>query len=539
MENTCAQFDGLELTDDELEREFLESGLPTTMPKSVVDQAQRMRDEWEYRTDCVDGHIGFRHLPFETARALIAAVKDAGIDRYGNRRDTPDVYVKRLRMYFGRRGDGRLWYYTGTHWQPCDEEDAISAASHLIEACGGSQKDPRKARDLCQMLLALVSKVPDAETGINTANGLLVPEGDTWTLLPHRPGDGQLSCLPYRYDPHADCPRWRQFLAEVQPDPAVQQFLQELVGYILLGVARPRAEAFFVFIGIGRNGKSVFLETTRAVVGEAACAALSMHQFTNRNMEQLVGKLVNVGSETEDSQPMPTALFKQAVSGELILAEPKYRSHYTFRNTAALLFAVNGLPSITDKSDGIWRRVKIVPWPRVIDNPDPDLIQKLLTELPGILNWALAGAIAVLRRGRLIDPPQVTEAVAKARTENNSVALFLAECAEHGGADQTHRISKGDAYAAYQIWCEGSYRPLARHNFGREISRLLQCKDDLKVSALYTDIHGFTIRNRPDAYPFSIPAGKVLRIVNSDDGHATRTKAAVGMVTRSDSDGGR
>ncbi|HNC20617.1 DUF5906 domain-containing protein, partial [Accumulibacter sp.] len=319
MENICEQFDGPESTDDELEREFLESGLPTTMPKSVVSQAQQMRDEWEYRIDCVDGHVGFRHLPFETARELIAAVKDAGLDRYGNRRDTPDVYVKKLRVHFGRRGDGRLWYYTGTHWQPFDDEEVISAASHLIEACGGSQKDPRKARDLCQMLLSLAKKVPETEAGINTGNGLLVRNGDTWEIVPHCPDDGQLSCLPYGYDSKADCPRWRQFLVEVQPDPAVQLFLQELVGYILLGVSRPRAEVFFVLLGIGKNGKSVFIELIRLLVGESACGALSMHQFTNRNLEILVGKLVNIGSETEESQPMPTALFKQAVSGELVL----------------------------------------------------------------------------------------------------------------------------------------------------------------------------------------------------------------------------
>lgn len=458
--------------------------------------------------DIETGEYGHRHLTHETVTHLKQKVEMA---RYTpGVGDSPDVYSKVLLESFATNGDSRLWNYNGKCWKCVGDIDAKSKTARLIDKCGGTLKKAEKATMVNDLIVALADPIPPQQDGINVDNGFLEIENGAWTLRPHDRDHGQVNCLPFSFNPNARCYRWILFLEEVQPDPAVRRFLQEIFGFILLGKLRPHLERFFVFHGTGQNGKSVTLEILSMLIGEANISRLSMDKFEPRNLEMLVGKLVNLGSETEHSTKMSTSVFKQAVSREPLLAEPKYRGHYHFTSHAALLFAVNAMPAIDDRSDGIWRRMALVPWPVTIEKPDTDLKHTLAKEMPGILNWALEGALRVLTQRRLSDPPSVQEAGAQLRTENNSVALFVGECAV---IDPRHRITKQDAYDAYVIWSRRcGYKTMSKHNFGREISRVLgPMKSACKTYFPYWDIHRTEQMSRRDAYPFFIPKGLIRR----------------------------
>jgi len=88
----------------------------------------------------------------------------------------------------------------------------------------------------------------------------------TGHLLQHRREDFLTRLAPVEFDPDAACPRWETFLARVLPDPEVREFVQRLVGYMLTGSVAEQCLAFL--LGIGRNGKSVFVETLAALWGE-------------------------------------------------------------------------------------------------------------------------------------------------------------------------------------------------------------------------------------------------------------------------------
>lgn len=453
---------------------------------------------------------GWKHVPTDVLNQL------ANRDR-SNTSDPDGSAAKiglRVRDYFARVGDGRPWNWTGQCWQTHDKESVEAYATNLLIAID-AYTTPNKTSDLLRALVQCSKPIPEPVDGINMANGLLQLQDGEWKLTPHHPSQGHRYVLPYDYQPDATCPLWLRFLNDVQPDPDVQAHLRRLFGWILLGPNRTRCDRFEIWKGEGSNGKSTALNVIEGLVGESNYSTLSIDQMNGVTVENMMGKLANFGSENNKRNMMDSALFKQIVSYEKILVTPKYRDTYSFRCTAAMVFAVNDLPAVDDQTDGIFRRMKVLPWDVKIplDRCDNKLDEKLAQELPGILNWALGGAMEVMQLNRFPDINAITQASLQARDDANPVRQFMGECADPYPGNL---ISKADAYEAYTIWCRKNGHKQAQtfKNFGVNIKRLMSI-GDLTTPTKYKNITGQMVKPR-DAYPFAIPAGKIERMVQGE-----------------------
>ncbi|SMF52440.1 DNA primase family protein [Pseudogulbenkiania subflava] len=441
-----------------------------------------------------------------------------------------ETYMNELRPYFANGGDGRIWYYDGAKWCVESDLDAETKISELIRDVGG--KPTRNLVPGLQFELTRLSqRVPESASGINVANGFLQCVGQQWVLTPHHKNYGQRYQLPFDYDPQATCPLWMSFLERMQPSEEVRRYLQNFFGWVVLGHNRPHEEKFAIWLGDGANGKSVAIGVLKALVGDENAATLSLNELNGKSVELLANKLVNVGSETERTERVETAILKKLVSGEPVLATPKYRHHYTMTCNTALVFAVNDVPVIDDRSGGTWRRLMLVEWPVTLEEHERDkkLQDKLAQqELPGILNWALEGALRVLEEG-LVVPTSVTASGSRLRQENNAIALFVED------AVQLHKeavIAKGDLYKAFKLWClSHGHKVMSEVNFGKELRRLKLDLRDAKTPAGYVDIEGYRLNSRLNAYRgLMIPAERISREIQHGDGPRLRTNNAIGQL---------
>jgi putative DNA primase/helicase len=141
---------------------------------------------------------------------------------------------------------------------------------------------------------------------INCCNGVVNLK--TKELIPHSPQQLHLKQVNADYLPEKTCPRWRQFLAEIfGGDKDLIDWIQVAVGYSIMGLTREHC--FFLCYGIGRNGKGVFLETIREIVGDYGSVAefetfLQKDKSNVREMEavgNLKGKRFVIASETSDN----------------------------------------------------------------------------------------------------------------------------------------------------------------------------------------------------------------------------------------------
>jgi len=137
--------------------------------------------------------------------------------------------------------------------------------------------------------------------------------------------------------------------------------------------------------------------------------------------------------------------------------------------------AGNSLPTFFDKSDAIWRRLRIVPFNVQIPEHerDADLAAKIIAEeLPAIATWALDGLAEVIRMGRVPDCPAGAQMKREHRASCDHERAFIAEGYQQG--TDADRIKSADLYSAYKEWMAANgYRALGAAKFAARVAEIL------------------------------------------------------------------
>jgi putative DNA primase/helicase len=288
---------------------------------------------------------------------------------------------------------------------------------------------------------------------LNLENGTL--DLRAGALRGHRKEDFITKRAPVAFDPGAPCPRWRAFLERIFAGNAdLILYLQRLVGYCLTGVTREHILP--VLHGSGSNGKSTFCETLLALLGgdyamKAAPDLLMVKRGESHPTERadLFGMRFVACIETEEGRRLAEVLVKELTGGDRVRARRMREDFWEFAPTHHVWLATNHKPVIRGTDEGIWRRIKLIPFDvRIPDaEQDKELGDKLAAELPGILNWARAGCLD-WQRGGLREPEVVRVATKGYEAEMDEVGDFLDEHCERGsdframGAELFERFQK-------------------------------------------------------------------------------------------------
>lgn len=221
------------------------------------------------------------------------------------------------------------------------------------------------------------------------------------------------------------CDRFISFINTItNNDNELAMLIQEIMGYAL--VNNTKAQKFFLFYGEGSNGKSVLEALIRAMVGKDNTSSVSLEQLrSNFVIGNIVGKLVNIASENESD--FEVEKLKAITSGDSITIDQKYKEPYQYTPTCKMIFISNSLPNTSDNSYGFYRRLVIVPFNKTIksDERDVNLTYKLLNEIEGIVQWAIAGLERLEKNNyQFTNPKEVSRVMDKYKEEQDPVYLF-------------------------------------------------------------------------------------------------------------------
>jgi putative DNA primase/helicase len=258
------------------------------------------------------------------------------------------------------------------------------------------------------------------------------------------------------YNPAATCPQWEKFLNRIMGDNKnLIGFLQRSAGYSLTGYTGERA--LFLCYGRGANGKSTFLNTLLSVVGdygisvESNTFCVSRGETVRNDLAALKGARLVTATEAGKGKRLDEAIIKQLTGGEdKIRARFLFQEYFEFKPECKIWWSFNSAPRITDSTDSIWSRVKMIPFSVVIPEGERDirLTEKLLKEAPGIMNWMLTGLQEYQRIG-LAEPEEVRVATRNYREEQDTLAdFFNDECL----IGPTATCGATDLYTAYTQW---------------------------------------------------------------------------------------
>lgn len=327
-------------------------------------------------------------------------------------------------------------------------------------------------------MIALARSEPEIATSHN------VFDQDPWTLnaqngtvdlrsgelQSHQQNDMLTKIAAVEYDPTAQCPEWEMFLYRVLPDPEVRDWLQRFAGYSLTGDVGEQCLAFC--FGDGANGKSVFLDVILKILGDYALRAApdlvlaKVGEAHPTELADLEGRRFVVCSEIDQGRQWNEGLIKRITGDATITARRMREDFFTFSATHKLWIAANTKPRVRGTDNGIWRRMKLVPWPVKIAKNEQDrgLAAFLAShEGPGILAWLVRGCLAWQNRG-LEEPEAIRAATAEYRSAEDVIGRWVEDRCSPGGW-----YSVASLYEDYAKWCEeeGEGRPWKRIHWKR------------------------------------------------------------------------
>jgi putative DNA primase/helicase len=314
------------------------------------------------------------------------------------------------------------------------------------------------------------SKIPAHEI-IACANGLLhLP---TRRLHPHDPAFFCVNANDFDFDPDAACPEWLRFLDDLwSDDPEAIDTLQNWAGYSL--TTDTRHHKIMMLVGPKRGGKGTIGRVLTALLGAAnVCSPTLSSLGTNFGPWQLLDKQLAIIADARLSGRADQHIIAErllSISGEdLQTIDRKYKEPWTGRLAVRFMILTNELPRIADASTALPSRFIILPLSKsFLGNEDHGLTDRLLAELPGILNWALDGWSLLTARARFIQPQSGVNLIQELEDLASPVATFVRERCTVGPGKE---VQVDSLFGAWIAWCEaqGREHPGTAQTFGRDL----------------------------------------------------------------------
>lgn len=375
--------------------------------------------------------------------------------------------------YLLRASDGRYWVYNEQYWEPVpiefikkemlpyargvvSEIEGQRGASSLI-SCALNILEGRVYRDN-DPLHVLQSVVPKV---INCQNGeLWFDEAGEVILKPHLAESYLQHCLSVEYDPAATAPMFEKAVLEIFADSSnsadMFRHFMEFMGYI----CQPwRKLAIIVLLyGGGNNGKTSLVKVLIRILGERMVMSDRINEFEKSEFKigALDGKLMLLDEDVEDGTCLPDGFLKKISEEKTMTGQHKYKDPFEFTCRAVPVMLANSYPAIKDLTEGIRRRVMVIPFVRKFESHEVknDLFDDIWKkEDSGILNHVVAGFQRLKQRGKFLEPEDCIQAKKEWLIISNMLTTFIEETCDKG--NNLHQFLK-DIYAAYKEYCVGA-----------------------------------------------------------------------------------
>ena len=364
----------------------------------------------------------------------------------------------------------------------------------MLQSCATSSVT-KKIGNIIDLLkiTARVEEIVPQDDRIHLANGTLMLDGD---FLPYKDQIVR-SRFPIQYNPQAGPPeRWLRFLGEVLYPEDIPT-LQEFIGYCL--IPSTKGQRMMIIKGNGGEGKSQIGTVISRLFGcnakDGSVGKVSENRFARADLEHIH---LMIDDDMRMEALKQTNYVKSLVTaqGKMDLEKKNKQSYQGWMYARLLAFSNGDLQALYDRSDGFYRRQLILttrekPADRV---DDPDIAQKMCSELEGIFLWAFEGLKRLAaNQFHFTESPRAKSNREIVRQDANNLIQFMAS---EGYIKLWYgqSISSQELYRIYTIWCNENALPALKPRTVSDFLVANQKKYDLEYTNNAVNAAGRRVR---------------------------------------------
>lgn len=286
------------------------------------------------------------------------------------------------------------------------------------------------------------------------------------SLLEFSPEYRCTSKIPVEYDSDIDelGDEVDAFLDSIVKEDIDKELLLQAVAHSL-----PRTtptKSFWMLIGPGDNGKSIYLRVLASLLGDKQ-GGMTLKELCGGESQFGAGAVVDkhlvVDDDATATKIHNVNKLKKLTGGNEAEINRKNVQRQSYQSYATIVTASNDPPLIGDQSDAAKSRLKPVVLPHRFTNdptddhkaarPESELIEALTCsdELQALLAVAVEYSQEMYRTGSLIEDREEDENWSLYQHYSDSVMRFWSDCMQQ---DSGARVTKEAVYSTYVSWCE-------------------------------------------------------------------------------------
>ena len=199
-------------------------------------------------------------------------------------------------------------------------------------------------------------------------------------------------------------------------------------------------------------------------------------------MWPLLGKTLAIISDARLSGRSDVAIVVErllSISGEdAQTIDRKNLAPVTTKLAVRFVILTNELPRLNDPSGALVGRLIVLRQTRSwYGREDTTLTDRLVTELPSVLQWSIDGWKRLQERGRFIQPESGRNLVRDLEDLSSPVGAFIRECCI---VDAGLEVEIRELFSRWKSWCDekGRREHGTEQTFGRDLRAVLPTIDD-------------------------------------------------------------
>ena len=252
-------------------------------------------------------------------------------------------------------------------------------------------------------------------------------------------------------------------------DTEIRDLLKQVMGYIMYR-GNPLGKTFFLK-GSGGNGKSTFFKLLDYVFGKENIVYKELEELPKEyNLITLNGKVLTICDDVENAYIEKTSVLKKLITGEPVTARQLYTAPEEFIYNGKILLAGNEIPKMSDKSNGMGRRLEIIPFEADFrTSPDIHIEDKLFNKeiAERLLYIGIESLKHILNENKFIKCKVVEQAKKDYQIINDNIIPFIEEYKEIIESKACETV-----YTYYQNFCSSiGGKPLGRYTFYSELQQ--------------------------------------------------------------------